>query len=343
MSYIAIDQLSLSYGDHLVLKDISLTIEKGELITLLGPSGCGKSTLLRVFAGLEVFQQGDIFIDGELVNNVAPKDRNIGMVFQSYALFPNMTVFDNIAFGLTIKKLPRKEIEEKVMNMLELVNLADKRDFYIHQLSGGQQQRISLARSLVTEPKFLLLDEPLSALDAKIRKQLQMDIRALQKKLGITMIFVTHDQEEAMILSDRVLVMSEGRIVQDARPSELYAKPKNEFVAGFIGSYNILTAQDRTSLDTSFSMINPSTKYALRSELIKLVASQDTSSLRIPAQLDTYMMLGSTIRCYFTSHGIPLTVDVLNNEVDLTTLHEQTELFIGQDSFVPLHEERKLV
>lgn len=340
MGYISIDQLSLSYGNHLVLKDISLNIKKGELITLLGPSGCGKSTLLRVFAGLEVFQEGNISIDGEVINDVSPKDRNVGMVFQSYALFPNMTVFDNVAFGLKIKKLPRKEIEEKVMNILGLVNLSDKRDFYIHQLSGGQQQRISLARSLVTEPRFLLLDEPLSALDAKIRKQLQVDIRALQKKLGITMIFVTHDQEEAMILSDRIFVMSEGRIVQDALPAELYAKPQNEFVAGFIGSYNILSSEERKVLEPSFSMINPFTKYALRSELIKLSSAGDLSAICVQAHLETYTILGSTIRCYFNSNGIRLTVDLLNSEIDVATLNNQTELFINKNSFVPLDEQR---
>lgn len=334
MSYISIDHLSLSYGNNLVLKDISLAIEKGELVTLLGPSGCGKSTLLRVFAGLEVFQKGDISIDGEIVNDVAPKDRNIGMVFQSYALFPNMTVFDNVAFGLTIKKVSKKEIEEKVMNVLELVNLADKKDFYIHQLSGGQQQRISLARSLVTEPKFLLLDEPLSALDAKIRKQLQMDIRALQKKLGITMIFVTHDQEEAMILSDRIFVMNEGEIVQDALPAELYETPKNEFVAGFIGNYNILTRQQKQRLAPTFSAEKLAEKYALRAELIKLTPAENTET--IDAFFENYTILGSTIRCYFNSGGIPLTVDVLNSTVDVTTLQNQTQLFIDYRSFVPL-------
>ncbi len=334
MSYISIDHLSLSYGNNLVLKDISLAVEKGELVTLLGPSGCGKSTLLRVFAGLEVFQKGDISIDGEIVNDVAPKDRNIGMVFQSYALFPNMTVFDNVAFGLTIKKVSKKEIEEKVMNVLELVNLADKKDFYIHQLSGGQQQRISLARSLVTEPKFLLLDEPLSALDAKIRKQLQMDIRALQKKLGITMIFVTHDQEEAMILSDRIFVMNEGKIVQDALPAELYEKPKNEFVAGFIGNYNILTRQQKQRLAPTFSAEKLAEKYALRAELIKLTPAENTET--IDAFFENYTILGSTIRCYFNSGGIPLTVDVLNSTVDVTTLQNQTQLFIDYRSFVPL-------
>ena len=170
MSYITIDKLSLSFGDNKVLKDISLEIEKGELVTLLGPSGCGKSTLLRVLAGLEVFQEGDVYLDGEIINNVTPKDRNVGMVFQSYALFPNMTVFENVAFGLSIKKVPKKDIEQKVMQVLDLVNLTDKKDFYINQLSGGQQQRISLARSLVTAPKVLLLDEPLECFGCQNQK-----------------------------------------------------------------------------------------------------------------------------------------------------------------------------
>ena len=270
MSYITINDLSLSFGENKVLKDISLNIEKGELITLLGPSGCGKSTLLRVFAGLETFQEGEVYLDGEEISEVAPKERNVGMVFQSYALFPNMTVFQNIAFGLSIKKMAKKEIKENVMDALKLVNLEDKADFYPEQLSGGQQQRISLARSLVTKPKVLLLDEPLSALDAKIRKQLQMDIRALQKKLGITMIFVTHDQEEAMILSDRIFVMSEGKIMQQATPAELYGKPKNHFVASFIGNYNILSSNELKSLDPAFLPKNNKNNYAIRSETINL-------------------------------------------------------------------------
>ena len=203
--------LSLSFGNHEVLKDISFQIEEGELITLLGPSGCGKSTLLRVIAGLEVFQEGNLFLEEDDISNTLPRDRNVGMVFQNYALFPNMTRFENIAFGLTLKKLSKDEIHREVMRVVRLVNLEDKVDYYPHQLSGVQQ-RTSLARSLVTKPKVLLLDEPLSALDAKIRKQLQVDIRELQKTLGITMIFVTHDQEEAMILSDRIFVMSEVRL-----------------------------------------------------------------------------------------------------------------------------------
>ena len=338
MSYITIDKLSLSYGENKVLKDISLTIEEGELVTLLGPSGCGKSTLLRVLAGLEVFQDGDLYIDGEIINDVPPKDRNVGMVFQSYALFPNMTVFENVAFGLSIKKSPREEIEQKVMQMLNLVNLADKKDFYVHQLSGGQQQRISLARSLVTEPRFLLLDEPLSALDAKIRKQLQMDIRDLQRKLGITMIFVTHDQEEAMILSDKIFLMSEGEIVQKALPAELYSQPKNQFVAGFIGNYNILSTEKLKNLDPTFSADDSENTYALRSELINLSPISGPSIVRLEGILENYTILGSTIRCYFKVNEIRLTVDLLNNRIDFAELNNQTELFIDKNNLVAINE-----
>jgi putative spermidine/putrescine transport system ATP-binding protein len=336
MSYITIDQLSLSFGENKVLKDISLSIEKGELVTLLGPSGCGKSTLLRVFAGLEVFQEGDVYLDGENINHVSPKNRNVGMVFQSYALFPNMTVFENVAFGLSIKKLPKEKIEQKVMRVLDLVNLTDKKDYYINQLSGGQQQRISLARSLVTEPKVLLLDEPLSALDAKIRKQLQMDIRELQRKLGITMIFVTHDQEEAMILSDKIFVMSEGEIVQKALPAELYSQPKNRFVASFIGNYNILSAEELKGLDPTFSREKSNTTYALRSELIYLSPITGSNVICLSGQLENYTVLGSTIRCCFKSGGVTLTVDLLNNGIELNELNNQTELFIDKSNLVAM-------
>jgi putative spermidine/putrescine transport system ATP-binding protein len=336
MSYIAINNLSLSFGENKVLKDISLTIEKGELITLLGPSGCGKSTLLRVFAGLETFQEGEVYLDGEEISEVAPKDRNVGMVFQSYALFPNMTVFENIAFGLSVKKLPKQEMKEKVMAALNLVNLEDKADFYPDQLSGGQQQRISLARSLVTEPKVLLLDEPLSALDAKIRKQLQMDIRMLQKKLGITMIFVTHDQEESMILSDKIFVMSEGEIVQQASPAELYAQPKNHFVASFIGNYNILTTQELKQLDPAFSPENKKNRYAIRSETIRLEPISGENVMRFSGRLVNQMILGSTIRCYFNVGPLKLTVDFLNSEINMRELDKQTDLFLHQDHIVAI-------
>jgi putative spermidine/putrescine transport system ATP-binding protein len=336
MSYITIDHLSLSFGNNKVLKDISLTIEKGEMITLLGPSGCGKSTLLRVIAGLENFQEGEVYLDGQEISRVPSKDRNVGMVFQSYALFPNMTVFENIAFGLSIKKIPKQEIKEKVMAALNLVNLEEKADSYPDQLSGGQQQRISLARSLVTEPKVLLLDEPLSALDAKIRKQLQMDIRSLQKKLGITMIFVTHDQEEAMILSDRVFVMSGGEIVQQATPDELYAQPKSHFVASFIGNYNILSAEQLKSVDPAFSPKKGKDKYAIRSEIIQLEPIKEKNVIQFTGKLENSIILGSTIRCYYDAGPFKLTVDLLNSEMKKRELENEAELYIHKDHIVAI-------
>lgn len=338
MSYITVENLSLSFGENQVLKDISLTIEKGELVTLLGPSGCGKSTLLRVLAGLEVFQKGKIYLDGDLINNVPPKNRNVGMMFQSYALFPNMTVFDNVAFGLAIKKTPKEEIKKSVISALKLVNLEEKQNFYPRQLSGGQQQRTSLARSLVTKPKVLLLDEPFSALDAKIRKKLQLDIRKLQKQLGITMIFVTHDQEEAMILSDQIFVMNAGKIEQKASSAEMYAHPKTRFVAGFIGSYNILSKDDLQKLDSSFSPETGNNTYAIRSELIQSSPVSDKKVIHFKANLDNYTILGSTIRCFYQVKDLNLTVDVLNNESNLRDINNKNELFIDQDDLVAIAE-----
>lgn len=210
MSFVEIKNLEKSFGDTKVLKKLNLNIEEGEFITLLGPSGCGKSTLLRCIAGLNSIDRGEIFIDEKDMTNVIPKDRNIGMVFQNYALFPNMTVWENIEFGLKMKK--EKNYDEKIKNIIDMVELNGKENYYPNELSGGQQQRVAFARALITRPKILLLDESLSALDAKIRKSLRDKLRKIQKQLGITTIFVTHDQEEALAVSDRVFVMNKGEI-----------------------------------------------------------------------------------------------------------------------------------
>ncbi|MGJ9458042.1 ABC transporter ATP-binding protein [Oceanobacillus sp. CF4.6] len=338
MSFITVKDLSLRFGNHEVLKDISLQMEEGELITLLGPSGCGKSTLLRVIAGLEVFQEGDLFLDNDDISNILPRDRNVGMVFQNYALFPNMTIFENIAFGLALKKMPKDEIHREVMKIVRLVNLEDQIDYYPHQLSGGQQQRTSLARSLVTKPKVLLLDEPLSALDAKIRKQLQVDIRELQKTLGITMIFVTHDQEEAMILSDRIFVMSEGKIVQSATPAELYAYPKNQFVASFIGNYNILPTNDLKKIDPSFLVENAESTYAIRAESIQLAPSSGEAGIYFSGKLENYTVLGSTIRCMYDVNDVKLSVDLINNKGNLESIQSQGQLFIDRTNIITIEK-----
>lgn len=243
MSYIQFENLNKSFGDNHVLKDINLGIEKGELVTLLGPSGCGKSTLLRCLSGLEQVTSGKIYLDGEDITNVSPRKRGIGMVFQQYSLFPNMSVKENVAFGLKMKGTPKEEIDKKVEEMLEIVGLSEKINQFPMQLSGGQQQRVALARAIVTEPKVLLLDEPLSAIDALLRKNLQIEIRRIQQKLNITTIFVTHDQDEAMVMSDTIHLFNAGHIEQSGSPVDLYTSPATKFAATFIGNYNILSAE----------------------------------------------------------------------------------------------------
>jgi putative spermidine/putrescine transport system ATP-binding protein len=240
MTFLQLNNLQKSYGANAVVKQFDLSIERGEFVTFLGPSGCGKTTTLRMVAGFETPSGGEIRIDGRDVTNVAASRRNIGMVFQSYALFPNMTVADNVGFGLKVAGRSATEIRARVDEMLEMIKLPHLRDRYPYQLSGGQQQRVSLARALAPSPQILLLDEPLSALDARIRVSLREEIRALQIKLGITTIFVTHDQEEALSMSDRIVVMNEGRVDQVGAPFEIYNDPRTRFVASFIGTLNIL-------------------------------------------------------------------------------------------------------
>ena len=220
-----------------------LEVKDGEFLTLLGPSGCGKTTTLRMIAGFERPDRGEILFDGRPVNDLPPYERNIGIVFQDYALFPHMTVFKNVAFGLEMKGLPKMEIERKVRWALEVVGLTGFENRYPEQLSGGQQQRVALARALVVEPEVLLLDEPLSNLDAKIREKLRGEIKRIQRELGITTLYVTHDQEEAMAISDRIAVMNFGKVEQVGKPLELYYRPRTEFVARFLGLSNILTLQ----------------------------------------------------------------------------------------------------
>ena len=217
MAYIKFENIVKNYGRNVVLKNINLEIEKGQLVTLLGPSGCGKSTLLRCLAGLEEVTEGKIFLDGRNITNVNPRERDMGMVFQQYSLFPNMTVLENVEFGMKLKKTDKNEMKERAEDMLGIVGLKDKMYSYPANLSGGQQQRAALARAIVTEPKVLLLDEPLSAIDALLRKSLQAEIRRIQKELNITAIFVTHDQEEAMVMSDEIHLLYEGKIEQSAK------------------------------------------------------------------------------------------------------------------------------
>ncbi len=232
--------IALSYGNTQVLKDITLSIEPGEFFALLGPSGSGKSTLLRLIAGFNFAQSGLLTIDGEEITQLPPWQRNIGMVFQNYALWPHMTVEKNVAFGLEERKLPRAKIAKKVSDVLALVGLSEFAHRRTNQLSGGQQQRVALARTLAIEPKVLLLDEPLSNLDAKLRVQMRQELKSLQHRLGITTIFVTHDQEEALSTCDRIAVMDQGVIQQIGTPMQLYDTPVNRFVANFVGTINFI-------------------------------------------------------------------------------------------------------
>jgi len=237
---IVFDHVSKYFGETKAVNDAHFSIEEGEFFTLLGPSGCGKTTLLRTIAGFYRQEEGDIWFDDQKINHVPPYKRNIGMVFQNYAIFPHMTVFDNVAYGLRARKIAKKEIEKRVMEALEMVELSHLRDRVPSDMSGGQQQRIALARAIVIRPGLLLMDEPLSNLDAKLRIKMRSDIRKLQKELNITTIYVTHDQEEALAVSDRIAVINEGVVQQIDTPQNIYSYPKNKFVANFIGISNFL-------------------------------------------------------------------------------------------------------
>ncbi len=240
MSYLELNHLRKAFGTTVAVERFDLAVERGEFISFLGPSGCGKTTTLRMIAGFEQPTEGSINIDGEDVTHLPPNRRKLGMVFQSYALFPNMTVADNIAFGLKMMKAPHADVQKRVSDMLALIQMSEYGTRYSYQLSGGQQQRVALARALAIQPRVLLLDEPLSALDAKIRDELRNEIRRIQQELGITTIYVTHDQEEALALSDRIVVMNKGRVEQMGQPFEIYNRPQTEFVARFVGTLSTL-------------------------------------------------------------------------------------------------------
>ena len=237
-----LENITKDFDGVQILKPTNLSIYEGEFLTFLGPSGCGKTTTLRIIAGLETPTEGTVKLEGRDVTNLPPYKRNVNTVFQNYALFPNMNVFDNVAFGLVEKRLGKAEIREKVDAMLQLVQLGKMGKRKPNQLSGGQKQRVAIARALANDPKLLLLDEPLGALDLKLRKQMQLELKALQKNLGITFVYVTHDQEEALTMSDRIIVMNNGKFEQIGTPREIYEHPQNKFVANFIGESNIFEA-----------------------------------------------------------------------------------------------------
>lgn len=308
------------------VQDFNLSVERGEFVSFLGPSGCGKTTTLRMIAGFEQPTSGTITINGADLTRVSANKRNIGMVFQSYALFPNMTVEDNIGFGLRVAHRPKEEIVPRIREMLKLINLADKGKRYPSQLSGGQQQRVALARALALKPQLLLLDEPLSALDAKIRVSLRNEIRAIQRQTGVTAIYVTHDQEEAMSLSDRIVVMSNGRMEQVGTPFEIYNFPQTQFVASFVGTLNQLRARVLDSASGKLE-IEGQTVYtaqpldnvkgetlavALRPEMIHLDGSSEEQNRLVGVVEDT-TFLGSIVRTRIKVKESVISFDTFNN------------------------------
>lgn len=316
MAYIEFRNVKKKFGDKEVLRGIDLNLDKGTLVTLLGPSGCGKSTLLRCLAGLEEVSEGRIFLDGKDITDVGARDRAIGMVFQQYSLFPNMNVRENVAFGLKMKKVPKEEIRDRVDDILRIVGLEEQERQYPSQLSGGQQQRAALARALVTRPKVLLLDEPLSAIDALLRHSLQIEIRRIQRELGITAVFVTHDQDEAMVMSDQIHLMYHGRIEQSAAPMELYTRPVSEFAASFIGHYNLLDTDQFARAAEEMTDAGMRGHMAFRPELITMsrAYSPDTNAYHFTGKISVSLPHGNFIRYAVLCSGVQIDVDTLSGK-----------------------------
>jgi len=324
MAFLSLSNLSKVFGSTTAVEDFNLEVEKGEFVSFLGPSGCGKTTTLRMIAGFELPSTGVITLDGEDVTYKSPNQRNVGMVFQSYALFPNLTIGQNIGFGLQVRKLSETETNKRIKEMLMLVHLEDQINKYPYQLSGGQQQRIALARALAINPRVLLLDEPLSALDAKIRVELRLEIRRIQQTMGITTIYVTHDQEEALVISDRVVVMSQGHMEQVGSPTSIYNFPKSEFVAQFIGQLNMLPVtqvdlQNHTCLLAGQKVkfehsperkVSDTPKLAIRPEELQIGTGEGRNALT--GKVESVLFLGAVVRLRVDVGGILLSADFLN-------------------------------
>ena len=327
MTFLQIKNVSKAFGTTEAVKEFNLDIEKGELVSFLGPSGCGKTTTLRMVAGFEIPTDGKIVINSKDITVMPPNQRDVGMVFQSYALFPNMTVSGNIGFGLKVAKKTPEEIKQRVGEMLELINMPEYGERYPHQLSGGQQQRVALARALALRPEVLLLDEPLSALDAKIRVSLRSEIRSIQQKLGITAIYVTHDQEEALSISDRVVVMYEGQMEQVGTPFEIYNFPATEFVASFVGTLNAVGAEvvdpknntlriDGIELTAAKGLEGKKSGdkviIAIRPERFSFASEQKKANL-LDAVIENITFLGSIVRVQVVVGSTKFHMDTFNN------------------------------
>lgn len=326
MAYLALSNIAKQFGDSYAVENFNLDIEKGEFVSFLGPSGCGKTTTLRMVAGFEMPTSGRIILGGNDITDKAPNQRNVGMIFQAYALFPNMNVAQNIGFGLRIRKESEAAVKERVEEMINLINLQKHASKYPYQLSGGQQQRVALARALANRPQVLLLDEPLSALDAKIRVSLRAEIRAIQRRLGITAIFVTHDQEEALSISDRIVVMNEGRIEQVGTPFEIYNFPQTSFVANFVGSLNTATAEVTDPANGLLNMdgvqfcsaakmdgLNKGDKVriAIRPERFSFASEVKKANI-VDCVIENITFLGSVVRVHILIGNSKFTMDTFN-------------------------------
>jgi putative spermidine/putrescine transport system ATP-binding protein len=328
MEFLHIEQLVKAFGTNTVVKNVDLSFERGEFVSLLGPSGCGKTTILRMIAGFERPTSGRIVVEGKDITDQNPNQRKIGMVFQAYALFPNMNVADNIGFGLKIAGTRREEARARVEEMLTLIGMSGFGKRFPFELSGGQQQRVALARALAPRPRMLLLDEPLSALDAKIRVSLREQIRAIQRELGITTVFVTHDQEEALSISDRIVVMNAGNVEQFGAPFEIYNRPASRFVATFVGTLNTLqatvadAAAKTVSIDGQLVTIPALPATARSGEAIALTMRPEAVTLANGVSRDI-MLDGTISEVNFLGSVIRLKVDLGANAINLDTFNDQ--------------------
>ena len=345
-----LESVSKHYGHLIAVNNVSLEIKPGEFLCFLGPSGCGKTTILRMITGFEQVTSGNIIYDGKIINDVIPQKRDFGIVFQSYALFPNMTVNQNIAFGLKMRKMPQKLIDERVVEILELLGLTGWEKHYPSQLSGGQQQRVALGRAIAIKPNVLLLDEPLSALDAKIRVRLRTVIKRLQEELGVTMIYVTHDQEEALALADRVVIMRDGQFRQIGSPLEIYKEPKTSFIAEFVGTSNFLACTKkegklqfgklRFTVPNIADIEEEEIYLAVRPENIEMVDVTVSRKNCVPSnivevEVEVINFLGAIVRISFFLEGEEMFVDLPEKEYEKISLKrkDKMKLYFPPDAF----------
>jgi len=356
MAYLTLSNISKQYADAYAVQDFNLDVEKGEFVSFLGPSGCGKTTTLRMVAGFEIPTTGKIMVNSLDITNKSPNQRNVGMVFQAYALFPNMTVAQNISFGLRVRKGKESAIKERVAEMLSIINLENRGNSYPYQLSGGQQQRVALARALAISPQVLLLDEPLSALDAKIRVSLRAEIRSIQQRLGITTIYVTHDQEEALSLSDRIVVMNSGRIEQVGTPFQIYNFPETSFVASFVGSLNTADAEivdpakkllsmDGVKFESAEEMDGlqkgDKVRIAIRPERFSFASEQKKANV-VDCRIENITFLGSVVRIQVLIGKTKFNMDTFNNPfLELPKIGDETRVTCSREAVLVIGTESR--